>query len=278
MKAPRRMMLRAMLGLGMLGSGLRGFGTANAATGTAESNDDPHAALDARADLVMEGSERIAMLAYEDMTALDLVGPQYFFASLMGAKVEIVSTRRDRLPLRTDTALAITPDLALEEAHGPYDVLFVPGGTIGTVAAMRDARVLEWLREQAPSARLVTSVCTGALVLGRAGLLEGRRATTHWAAMEVLPALGATPVSARTVQDGNLITGAGVSAGLDLGLAVVAQLRGAGYAKAVQLQAEYAPAPPFMSGHPDEAAPELTTMVEGLFGPAISAFHAAARG
>ncbi|MFN9928102.1 MAG: DJ-1/PfpI family protein, partial [Phenylobacterium sp.] len=195
--------------------------------------------------LRMHGGETVSMLLYPGFTALDLVGPHYFFASMMGSKVELVTNQPTLGPVASDLGLAIQPTATLNTAFARPTVLFVPGGSMGTVAAMEHAPTLEYLVERAADARLITSVCTGSLVLGAAGLLKGRKATSHWVARDILAELGATPVDARIVRDGPVITGAGVSAGLDFALAVVEELRGRPYAQALMLQAEYAPAPPF---------------------------------
>jgi cyclohexyl-isocyanide hydratase len=132
----------------------------------------------------------------------------------------------------------------------------VPGGP-GVAAMMEDAEVLAFLRAQARGARFVTSVCTGAMVLGAAGLLRGKRATTHWASHDLLGSLGAIPTKGRVVRDGNLITGGGVTAGIDFALTVVAEIAGPAVAQGIQLQIEYAPAPPFEAGSPDTAPPDV---------------------
>jgi cyclohexyl-isocyanide hydratase len=142
------------------------------------------------------------------------------------------------------------------------DVLCVPGG-LGVNPLMRDAAVLAFLRQQAEHARYVTSVCTGALVLGAAGLLRGRRATTHWASLDLLAAFGAIPVAERVVRDGNLLTGGGVTAGIDFALTLAAELSGRPAAEAIQLGLEYAPAPPFAAGTPASADPAVLATVRG---------------
>jgi cyclohexyl-isocyanide hydratase len=202
----------------------------------------------------------IAMVVYPRMTALDLIGPQYAFASIMGAKVSLVAKTLE--PVVSDTGISINPDLTFQRCPDKLDVLFVPGGSYGTLAAMTDTATVDFVRDRGSRATLVTSVCTGSLILGAAGLLRGKRATSHWLVREkVLPLLGATPLNARVVQDGNRITGAGVSAGLDLGLTVVNLLMGAEYAQAVQLMEEYAPQPPFHAGTPESAGTKITTMM-----------------
>lgn len=197
---------------------------------------------------------RIGLLLFPRLTQLDLTGPFEVFARVPGARVHLLWKTRDA-PVRSDTGLALLPDTALAECP-PLDVLCVPGGP-GVAALMEDEEVLAFLRDRAKGARYVTSVCTGALVLGAAGLLRGRRATTHWASHDFLPALGATPVQARVVRDGPVVTGGGVTAGIDFALALVAELVSPEAAQAIQLQIEYAPAPPFAAGTPDRAPPPV---------------------
>ena len=215
----------------------------------------------------MHGSEQIAMLVYPGFTALDLVGPHYFFACLMGAKVHLVTTGTDLSPLASDLGLTIVPTCTLADCPANIDVLFIPGGTHGTLAAARDPAVLAFVKDRASRARYIASVCTGCLVYGAAGLLRGKRATTHWIAHESLSAFGATPVDERVVWDDKLVTGAGVTAGIDLGLALVERLRSRPYAEALMLQAEYAPAPPFPVVTPKSANPALTNALYEMCGP-----------
>lgn len=195
----------------------------------------------------------IGLLTFEGVQQLDLTAPYEVFASLPGARVHLVG--RDRATVTSATGLPLTPTTDLA-ACPDLDLLCVPGG-IGVNALMTDAAVLAFLRAQAARPILITSVCTGALVLGAAGLLAGRRATTHWNALDLLPAFGATPVDARIVRDGRLITGGGVTAGLDFALAAVAELAGRHDAETIQLALEYAPAPPFSAGHPGTASAEV---------------------
>ncbi|MBK7534878.1 MAG: DJ-1/PfpI family protein [Myxococcales bacterium] len=215
----------------------------------------------------------IAMLAYPKMTALDLVGPQMMLASLMNVEIHLVW--KDRAPVPCDTGFSIVPTTTFADCPANVEVLFVPGGTQGTLAVMEDPEVLAFLVDRAARARWVTSVCTGALVLGAAGLLRGYRATTHWIAREVLRGAGAIPVDQRVVLDRSRVTGAGVSAGLDLGLQLAIELRGEGYARAVALNAEYAPAPPVVAGTPATAGPQATSMLRELYAPFVAAATAA---
>lgn len=225
------------------------------------------------------GKEQIGMLLYPGMTALDFVGPQYMFAGLMGATVHHVA--KTMAPVVSDTQLALMPTVTLAECPCELDILFVPGGGAGTIAAMRDQELLAFLADRGARAKLVTSVCTGSLVLGAAGLLQGYKATSHWATRSLLPEVGAIPVDARVVHDRNRITGAGVSAGLDMSLTIVGLLRDTVYAQSMQLLAEYAPEPPFNAGTPRTAAPAITAMLTEMFkdfDPQARAALAAARG
>ncbi|MFA6313276.1 MAG: DJ-1/PfpI family protein [Sterolibacterium sp.] len=209
------------------------------------------------------GKEQIAMLIYPDFTALDMVGPQYMLAGLMGATVHLVAASRE--PVKSDTGLVFVPSMTMAECPRDLDILFVPGGSRGTIAAMRDRKLVEWVAEQGRRAKWVSSVCTGSMVLAQAGLLRGKRATSHWVTRELLANFGAIPVDERVVWDGNTVTGAGVSAGIDLGLEVVARLRDATYAQAMQLAAEYAPRPPFNAGTPRTAPPNVHALISGRF-------------
>jgi cyclohexyl-isocyanide hydratase len=200
---------------------------------------------------------RIGLLLFADLTQLDLTGPYEVFRAVPGVTTLLLAKTLE--PVRAATGLRILPDTTLA-ACPPLDVVCVPGGP-GVNAAMEDGEILGFLRGQAAGARYVTSVCTGALVLGAAGLLRGRRATTHWAVHDLLAAFGAVPAPGRVVRDGNLVTGGGVTAGLDFALEVVAELFGALVAQAVQLQIEYAPAPPFDAGSPGTAPAEVLETV-----------------
>jgi len=195
----------------------------------------------------------IGFLLFPRLTQLDFTGPFEVLSRLPGATVRLLWKQAG--PVRSDTGLTMLADTALADCP-PLDLICVPGGP-GVAALMEDAEVLDFLRRQAPGARWVTSVCTGALVLGAAGLLRGKRATTHWASHDFLAALGAEPVQARVVRDGGLVTGGGVTAGIDFALAIAAEIAGPETAQAIQLQIEYAPQPPFRAGHPDEAPAEV---------------------
>jgi cyclohexyl-isocyanide hydratase len=196
---------------------------------------------------------RIGFLAFPAMTQLDLTGPLQVFANLPGAETRVIWKTLE--PIGTQGGVRLVPDTVLAECP-PLDVICVPGGP-GVLALMDDAEVLDFLRQQAAQARYVGSICTGALVLGAAGLLRGRKATTHWAWTDLLVPLGAIPTPGRVVRDGNIFSGGGVTAGIDFALVMVAELAGREAAENIQLGIEYAPAPPFNAGNPETARPEL---------------------
>jgi len=192
---------------------------------------------------------RIAAVVFPRLTQLDLTAPYEVFSRCPDAELLIVSHSLD--PVRSEFGLPIAPTATFDGAP-PCDVLFCPGGP-GVNDAILDEKLLSFVRSQGTRASYVTSVCSGALILGAAGLLNGFRATTHWAAMEFLPHFGATPVEERIVRDRNRITGGGVTAGIDFALALVAELCGPDVAKQIQLMIEYDPEPPFASGNPRHA-------------------------
>ncbi len=196
---------------------------------------------------------RIGYLVFPDITQLDLTGPQQVLSRLPGAEQLLVW--KTRQPVRSESGLMLVPDATYADCP-PLDMICVPGGP-GMNPLLTDADTIAFLQRMAPKARYVTAVCTGSLVLGAAGLLKGKRAATHWAAMEFLPKFGATAVDERVVVDGNIITGGGVTAGIDFGLKVAAEVAGEAVAKTIQLMIEYDPAPPFDSGHPRSADPAV---------------------
>jgi cyclohexyl-isocyanide hydratase len=206
----------------------------------------------------MTTQRRIGMLLFPRLTQLDMTGPYEVLARLPNTNVDLIARTLD--PVTTDRGMQIVPTVTYETCL-PLDVVMVPGGP-GQQDLMEDEATLCFLRKQAASAKFVTSVCTGSLVLGAAGLLKGKRATCHWAALEHLGALGAIPVSERVVVDGNIVTGAGVASGIDFALSLAAILDGEAVAREIQLQIEYDPAPPFDSGSPQNARPETLAAVK----------------
>ena len=192
---------------------------------------------------------QIGFLLFPQVQQLDLTGPYDVLASLPDVKVHLIW--KDLMPITASTGLMLKPTVTFDDCPA-LDVICVPGGS-GVGPLMEDEQTLAFIKAQAANARYVTSVCTGALVLGAAGLLKGKRATTHWAYHELLTPLGAIAVKDRVVRDGNLLTGGGITAGIDFALTLAAELFGQDTAELVQLQLEYAPAPPFQAGSPETA-------------------------
>jgi cyclohexyl-isocyanide hydratase len=200
---------------------------------------------------------RVVFLVYPNVTQLDLTGPAQVLSRLGNSSVDLVWKTRD--PVQTDSGFALLPTSTLEDVQAA-EILCVPGG-FGCVDVMHDDEALEWVRHVGSSAQWVTSVCTGSLILGAAGLLEGYRATSHWAWRDYLKLFGAEPVAERVVFDRNRVTGGGVTAGIDFALALTARIRGERFAQAIQLGLEYDPHPPFNSGTPDTAGEDLIEAV-----------------
>jgi cyclohexyl-isocyanide hydratase len=196
---------------------------------------------------------QIGSLLYEGIDQIDLTGPFEVLSRIPNSTYRIYGLSEQ--PVRDIAGLRLAPDASIEEAP-QLDVLHIPGG-YGQEELMDDERLLAWLRRQGESARCVFSVCTGALLLGAAGMLRGRRATTHWSALSLLPFFGADPVDERVVIDGDMVFAAGVTAGIDAALTVAARLRGVPAAQEIQLHMVYAPEPPFDSGTPQTAPPTV---------------------
>lgn len=197
---------------------------------------------------------QIAMVVYDRFTALDIVGPYEVLSRIPDARVDFVAERKG--PVRADTGfLAVTADKTLGEVPHP-DILVVPGGP-GTFTEAENKVLLEWLRAADATSTWTTSVCTGSLILAAAGLLEGRRATSHWVALDLLKQFGAEPTGERVVFDGKYVTAAGVSSGIDMGLTLVGGIAGDEHAQAVQLLTEYDPQPPYDAGSSQKAPAHL---------------------
>jgi transcriptional regulator GlxA family with amidase domain len=204
---------------------------------------------------------KIAILLYEGFTALDAIGPYEVLRSVPGWEVEFVAEERGEV--RTDSGVVgLTADRALAEVDQP-EILLVPGG-MGSREKMKDEELLAWLRRIDETTKWTTSVCTGSLLLAAAGLLEGKQATGHWAWLEPLRDFGADPVGGRYVEDGKVITAAGVSAGIDMALYLVGREVGTEVAQAIQLGIEYDPDPPFDAGSPQKAPPEIVARVSAI--------------
>lgn len=242
------------------------------------SNDTPAAALDRRALLALgalaavpgaasaqtqaqphvmpmplpPGAPKVAMLVHPQMVALDLVGPMTVL-NVLRCDVQLVW--KDKMPVSTDIGVPLTATRTFAECERDLDVLFAPGGLMGSVACMNDPEVVAFLADRGARAKWVTSVCTGGLTLAASGMLKGYDATAHWGVADLLPLMGARHVDKRVVVDRNRITAGGVTAGIDMGLTLAAKLRGEEAAKRVQLILEYSPEPPFRNGTPAEAGP-----------------------
>ena len=218
--------------------------------------------------------QQIAMLLYPQLTTLDLIGPQQILATLGNVKVHLVWKTRDLVT--SDSGVSIQPTTTFADCPDNLAVLFVPGGSRGTLALMDDAKTLDFLAKRGKSAKYVTSVCTGSLVLGAAGLLRGYKATSHWGMRDLLALFGATPIKQRVVEDRSRITGAGVTAGIDFGLHLAALLRNEKNAKSLQLAYEYNPQPPYQAGTPESAPPDVVQMEWAMFAPLRDDMRAAA--
>jgi cyclohexyl-isocyanide hydratase len=212
----------------------------------------------------------VGFVIFPELTQLDFTGPQQVLARLPQSAMHIIA--KSASPVPSDSGLSLVPTHTFENCPR-LDLICVPGGSAGVVRAMGDRETIEFIRRESTSAKYVTSVCTGAFILGAAGLLKGRRATTHWAFTELLPLVGATHEKARIVKDGNVITAGGVTSGIDFGLSMVAEIAGETTAQAIQLGLEYNPDPPFDAGHPDCAPDTAKDTVFPRYETARSAFR-----
>jgi cyclohexyl-isocyanide hydratase len=224
----------------------------------------------------MSAPLQIGLLLFPKVTQLDLTGPVQVFSNVPGAQVHLIWKRIEPVP--SDSVLTLTPTISFADCP-QLDVICVPGGA-GSNDMVNDEEMLDFLRKQAAGAKYITSVCTGSLVLGAAGLLRGYRATTHWTAMEFLSQFGAIPEKARVCVDRNRVTGGGVTAGIDFALTLVSIMIDRPTAEAIQLGLEYNPAPPFNAGSPDTAPAEILARMKERIAPAqarrTEAIHRAA--
>jgi len=218
----------------------------------------------------------ILMLVYPRFTSLDLTGPQHVFA-LLGPEFKTRLVWKDKTEVISDTGVPVRPTMAFDECQENPEIIFIPGGTDGTLAAMEDKQVREFVARMGDQAKYVTSVCTGSLVLGAAGLLKGYKATSHWLALESLRDFGAEPVTERVVVDRNRVTGAGVTAGIDFALTLTSLLRDEEYAKTVQLMMEYDPKPPYSSGNPNDASPQSVDLLKAMADPFLQDIKASVK-
>ncbi|MGR4889908.1 DJ-1/PfpI family protein [Sphingopyxis sp. LARHCG72] len=216
----------------------------------------------------------IVFLLFPGITQLDFTAPAQALSRMPGAALAGAAATID--PIMTDSGFAIVPTHDFTSAP-QADILCIPGGH-GVADALGDAATIDFIARQAAGAEWVTSVCTGAFLLGRAGLLTGKRATTHWGYTHLLPLVGAEPVKARVVEDGHIVTSGGVTSGLDFALTLIARLRGETVAHAIQLAIEYDPAPPFPGGHPDRAPKAVTAGLKAhVYDAAAARMEAALR-
>jgi cyclohexyl-isocyanide hydratase len=212
----------------------------------------------------MSAPLQIGLLIFPRVTQLDLTGPVQVFSNVPGTTMHLIWKRIEPVP--SDSVLVLTPTMTFADCP-QLDVICVPGG-LGTNDMINDEEVLDFLRKQARGAKYITSVCTGSLVLGAAGLLKGYRAATHWTAMEFLSEFGATPEKTRVCVDRNRVTGGGVTAGIDFALTLVSIMVDRPTAEAIQLGLEYNPAPPFNAGSPDTAPPDVLARMKERLAPA----------
>jgi cyclohexyl-isocyanide hydratase len=212
----------------------------------------------------------IGFVIFPDLTQLDFTGPLQVLSRLPQSKTHIVA--KSEAPVPSDCGLSLVPTCTFANCPG-LDLICVPGGNMGVVGAINDRETVEFVRGQGRNAKYVTSVCTGAFILGVAGLLEGRRATTHWGFTDLLPLVGATYQKGRIVKDGNVITAGGVTSGIDFGLSLIAEIAGETTARTLQLGIEYDPAPPFDSGDPDKAPDGIKTALLSRYEPSRAAYR-----
>ena len=212
----------------------------------------------------MSAPPEIGLLLFPKLTQLDLTGPLQVFSSVAGARVHLIWKRLEPVP--SDSVLTLMPTITFADCP-QLDVIRVPGG-VGADDMVNDEEMLDFLRRQAKGAKYITSVCTGSLVLGAAGLLRGYRAATHWTAMDFLLPFGATPAKTRVCVDRNRVTGGGVTAGIDFALTLVSIMIDRQTAEMIQLRIEYNPAPPFNAGSPDTAPPEILALMREKIAPA----------
>src|SRR5262245_56034685 len=212
----------------------------------------------------------VGFVIFPQLTQLDFTGPLQVLSRLPQSAMHIVS--RSEAPVPSDCGLSLLPTQTFATCPD-LDLICIPGG-FGVCEVLGDRETIEFVRQQAQKAKYVTSVCTGAFVLGAAGFLKGRRATTHWAYTDLLPLVGATHAKQRVVKDGNIITAGGVTSGIDFALTVAAELLGEITAQSIQLSIEYDPAPPFDAGHPDRASETIKQTLSGRYVKSRQAYRA----
>jgi len=212
----------------------------------------------------------IGFVLFPNVTQLDFTGPLQILSRLPAAEVHLVASSLERVS--TDAVLTLNPTVTFDDCP-PLDIICIPGG-FGTDQAIKDEALLGFVRREGARARYVTSVCTGAFVLGAAGLLKGKKATTHWAYHAELARIGAIPTKGRVVRDENIFTGGGVTAGIDFALTLAAEVAGEAFAQGIQLGVEYDPAPPFNAGSPEVAPSEVRDRMGEFYGRRLEEFRA----
>ncbi len=269
----RRRFLQALLAISASASYFGANRTLQAAQNTVTKNQGGGGGSTAYPQLQM-GNEEIMILIYPGFTAIDAIGPEYILSGMMGATVRFVA--KSAKPVRTESGVEIIPQLTFAECPRKPTLFIVPGGVAGTIAAIQDPTTVEFIREVGGAAKMAGSVCTGSLLLGSAGLLQGYAATSHWQTLNLLPMVGAKPNDQRVVFDRNRVTAAGVTAGLDFALELVKRYRGDFYAKGMQLLAQYDPQPPFPGGgDPKTADPAVVSLLNEMHVPLVEKFSTA---
>lgn len=252
---------------------LKALSAAGLVTASAEAQAEKASVHDQALALLKPGNEVILLLIYPGFTALDAIGPHYALSGMAGATVRFIAATMDAV--KSESGFSVSPHLSFDQCPESIDLLLIPGGMAGTIEAMENESTMAFVKKAAARSKMIGSICTGALILGAAGLLRGYKATSHWQTMDLLPIVGATPVKERVVIDRNLVTCGGVTAGLDMGFALVRRYRGDLYAKGMQLLAEYDPQPPFpRSGNPSTAEPEVVALLNHMHADYISTWGA----
>jgi len=266
----RRRFLQALLAVGAAGSCIGNSGRLLAGSTTVVKKDE---ASSVHSQLKM-GNEEILILIYPGFTAIDAIGPEYILSGMMGASVRLVA--KTAKPLKSESGIEFVPHLTFADCSRKPTLFIVPGGVAGTIAAIEDPATLRFIREVGGASKIAGSVCTGSLLLGSAGLLQGYAATSHWQTLDLLRMVGAEPKNERVVFDRNRVTGAGVTAGLDFALELVKYFRGDFYAKGMQLLAQYDPQPPFPGGgNPMTADPSVVALLNEMHQPLTDKFSIA---
>ncbi|MCX5944813.1 MAG: DJ-1/PfpI family protein [Cyanobacteria bacterium] len=266
----RRRFLQALLAVGAAGSCIGNSGRLLAGSTTVVKKDE---ASSVHSQLKM-GNEEILILIYPGFTAIDAIGPEYILSGMMGASVRLVA--KTAKPLKSESGIEFVPHLTFADCSRKPTLFIVPGGVAGTIAAIEDPATLRFIREVGGASKIAGSVCTGSLLLGSAGLLQGYAATSHWQTLDLLRMVGAEPKNERVVFDRNRVTGAGVTAGLDFALELVKYFRGDFYAKGMQLLAQYDPQPPFPGGgNPMTADPSVVALLNEMHQPLTDKFSTA---